>query len=348
MPLANTLRVQRFIWLGLRDRAFMHRVIHGMAPLPADAPTAVVPTRVVRNAMATIAAQPKSAAPPTGTFMRGIVWPWSRKGLYDPAFGQFIAQPITLPVYCGRRMVDGQGHVNNSKYLEIAEFGRLHHMAFLGIYDVLLPHNVAFVVSDLSITYQREIAPRSKVWLRTRFLLPPEAPLAKQAAAGKTTLAKVPVVPNKKRLFVEHEIWSADGQKLHAAITLAAALIGPVEYEKELQARYGSAGGPAQTATPASAKPPRPRVTLNCEQVLADAAGLATTAELRQLFASVEHVCTPISDIGEGVSTPSSTQANGNPEDEERVDRICTLTQTWRRSRDTMRHKSLVARPKKT
>lgn len=358
MVLLHLLRCQRFLWRGLVDRARVSHALYGTAPIPADVATSVVPVPAMRRVAAAIAGGEgdtggSAAAAVPAAFkgsgaVRGVVWPWMRRLPPDPAFGRFIAQPITVPLRCGLRMVDELGHVNNAKYLEITEFARWHQIAFLGLGHAMMERKVAFVVSDLSITYQREIKPFSKVWVRTRFVLPPEAPPTptpaaaadaadageKAAGGGAAVRANTAAVTDKKRFFVEHEIWSADGHKLHAALTLAAALLGPVAYEQELAQRYGS--GAAAPGSPST--PQRPRTTLNCEQALADVCGLATTAEVRELFASVGHVC---AHAAEGKAAAEAA------EDAERSDRIRTLARIWKASRSVLRGKSLIPKPTK-
>lgn len=354
MVLFQLLRCQRYLWRGLRDRAHVSRILYGLEPLPADVATAVVPAQALRNVTAMVAARAatntasgNNSSPSTGTYVRGVIWPWYRRLPADAAFGQLIAQPITTSVYCGVRMVDELGHVNNAKYLEIGEFGRWHQLGFLGIINVMMERKVVCVLSDLSITYQREIAPCNRVWVRTRFLLPPEAAVAaSEGAVGDSSKAKPPAVADKKRFFIEQEIWSADGQKLHAALTLAAALVGPVEYEKELHERYG-ASTPTQGGAAASsggAKSARPRTTLNCEQVLAHAAGCASTAEVRRLFASAEHVrSTP---VDAAAASPAPPLQRSTPDDTERADRMRMLAHVWKTSRDLLRRKSLITGPR--
>ncbi|KPI88601.1 hypothetical protein ABL78_2269 [Leptomonas seymouri] len=350
MVLLHFLRSQRYFWRGLRDGAHVREMIYGVAPLPADSPTAVVPSQAVRNVAAMIAAESKAAAasgakrkPPSDGYARGMMWPWRRRAPCDPGFAQFIAQPLTISVYCGMRMIDELGHVNNAKYLEIAEFGRWHQLAFLGLGSGIVSRGISFVVSDLSITYQREIGPCRKVWVRTRFVLPPQAP-AVEGDAAATAEVNPPGVAGDKRLFIEQELWSADGQRLHAALTLAVAFLGPVEYEKELHERYGM-GEAARAAVDANAKQTRPRTALNCVQVMADVAGFSSTAELRQAFASVERVCTPVADANGAASRTADAGVQANGSDTEGSNRVRTLARVWEAARKELRRKSLIAKP---
>ncbi|CAJ1989784.1 Thioesterase-like superfamily/Thioesterase superfamily [Leishmania donovani] len=338
MALAHILRCQRFFWLGLRDRMRVSKMISGTLPIPAsDAMMSVVPVKAIR---AVAAAPPQTPRPP----LPWLVLPWRRQLPPDPAFSQFVAQPMVVPMYCGLRLIDEFGHVNNAKYLELCELARWRQLSFLGIGTMMARLRVAFVVSDLSVTYQREIRPWSRVWLSTRILLPPSS----TAFAGPLSSPLPGAAPSsdKRRLYIEHEIWSKDGRKLHAAITLAAALIGPVKYEQELARRYDP------TAAAAAAAPPhapagtraRQRTTLNCEHVLADALDLSSVAELRKLFESAEHICTPA--VGDG-DAAAAAKSDEMPDQESaaRQERITGLARIWRTTRNQLRHTSFISSP---
>lgn len=340
MALGHIVRCQRFFWLGLRDRVRVSKMISGALPIPAgDAMTSVVPVKAIR---AVAAAAQQTPRPPLPWFVR----PWSRQLPHDPAFGQFVAQPMVVPMYCGLRLIDEFGHVNNAKYLELCELARWRQLSFLGIGTVMARLRVAFVVSDVSVTYQREIRPCSTVWLVTRILLPPSS----TAFAGPPSSSLSGAAPSsdKKRLYIEHEIWSKDGRKLHATSTLGAALIGPVKYEQELARRYDPTASATAAAAPhaAAGTRVRQRTTLNCEQVLADVLGLSSVAELRKLFESADHVCTPV--VGDGDATAAAAAKSGevlDKESAERQERIAGLTHIWGTSRNQLRHKSLVVSP---
>ncbi|KPA74187.1 hypothetical protein ABB37_09445 [Leptomonas pyrrhocoris] len=351
MALFHLLRCQRYVWRGLCERAKVSRMIYGVAPLPADSPTAVVPLQAVRNAAALIAAKSNAATtdgaerkPPSGTCVRGIVWPWYRRLPRDPAFAPFIAEPLILPVYCGLRMIDEIGHVNNAKYLEISEFARRHMPAFLGFDDRIISRRIGLIVSDMSVTYRREIAPFKKVWVRLRMLLPPAAP-AVTRAAEEATATQRPSVADTKRFFVEHELWSADRRTLHAVLTVAAALLGPAKYEKELHERYGT-WEVAHTATGANSKPRQKMRVLNCEQVLADLGCFASTAELRQAFSSAAHARATTANANGAASSADIARAQKNSSaDEELVHRLCALTEVWKRCRSALQRRTLASKP---
>ncbi|KAG5476495.1 hypothetical protein LSCM1_04207 [Leishmania martiniquensis] len=345
MVLAHFLRCQRFLWRGLRDRVIVSKMISGIVPIPpTDAATLVVPVRAIRAAAANEAAA--TGAAPLQQASRPLpprfVWPWLRQLPFDRAFVRFIAQPIVVPVYCGLRMIDEFGHVNNSKYLEICELARWHQLSFLGLGAMMARRRVAFVVSDLSIIYQREIGPRSTVLVATQILLPP----SRTACASEPSPSSVASSSSeKRRVYIEHQIWSSDGRKLHAALTLAAALIGPMEYEQELTRRYDptAADAAAESTLSSAGKRTRQRTTLNCEHAIADAMGLESVAELHKLFNPAEHMCTPMAD--DDVTTAPATGKVGGALDQEsaeRQERVATLTRIWRTSRDRLRHKSLV------
>ncbi|KAG5476777.1 hypothetical protein CUR178_03962 [Leishmania enriettii] len=348
MVVAHVLRCQRFLWRGLCDRVRVSKMISGTFPIPAsDTTRLVVPVKAVRAAAAKEAASTGAAALHQAPRPRPprYVWPWLRQLPYDRVFAQFIAQPIVVPVYCGLRMIDAFGHVNNSKYLEICELARWHQLSFLGMGATMARHRVAFVVSDLSIIYQREIGPRSTVLVTSRISFLPSSTVY----AGQSSSSSVaPPSSESRRVYIEHEIWSQDGRKLHAAATVAAALIGPVAYEQELARRYEpTTTGSAVAATPSSAGTrARQRTPLNCEYAIADAMGFASVVELRTLLDSAEHACAPIVNDGD-TNAPAAAETGeaSDQESTERQERIATLARVWRTSRDRLRHKSLVVPP---
>ncbi|CAJ1009507.1 putative Thioesterase-like superfamily/Thioesterase superfamily [Leishmania naiffi] len=344
MVLLHLLRCQRFLWRGLRDRARVSKMISGSLPIPSScAEGSVVPVRVIRAAAARTAALQQAPRPPPPRF----VWPWLRQLPFDRAFVQFIAQPMVVPMYCGLRMIDQYGHVNNSKYLELCELARWHQLSFLGIGTMMVQHRVTFVVSDLSITYQREIKPRSTVWVATRIVLPPSSTALATPSSSSSPPVEAPP-SDKRRLYVEHEIWSKDGCKLHATSTVSAALIGSVEYEQELARRYDpTAKAAAAAAAGASVSTrPRQRATLNCEHALADAAGLSSVAELRKLFESVEYVGPSIVDCGSATAAAAAETGEAtDQESAERCERVTSLSRIWSTTRNQQRHRSLVLLP---
>ncbi|GET89558.1 hypothetical protein, conserved [Leishmania tarentolae] len=342
MALAHILRCRYFFWLGLWDRARVWGMINGSLPVPPnDLMTSLVPANAIHAAAAVHEQTPRSSLLP-------FVWPWHRQLPSNRAFNEFVAQPMVVSMYCGLRLIDEFGHVNHAKYLELCEMARWRQLSFLGIGTTILRLRLAFVASDLSITYQREIRPWNRVWVSTRILLPPSSTTSSGPPSSSSSVA----VPSsdKKRLYIQQEIWSNDGRKLHAALTLAMALIGPVNYEQQLARRYdptAAAAAAAASHAPAGTRT-RQRSTLNCEHVLADVLGLSSVAELRKLFESVDQVRTPVVGDGDAATVTAAAAASGEELDQEstqRRERIAVFARIWHMLRSQLRQKSLVLSP---
>ncbi|KAG5501975.1 hypothetical protein JKF63_04246 [Porcisia hertigi] len=340
MLFLHLLRCQRFVLRGLCDRVRVSKMISGASPIPVkDALLSVLPEAAVTSVGSAL------RRPSRPLFAR-LEWPWIRHLPRSRSFGHFIAQPITIPVYCGFRMIDGLGHVNNAKYLEICELARWHQLSFLGLGLGAVRRRLAFIVSDVSITYQREIGPRCTVCVVTRILLAP--PRSTMDGPSSSSSLEEASLSDQRRIFVEQEIWSRDGRRLHAALTFAAAIMGPTEYHQELTQRYDPPASAAATHSP-ERTPVRPRTALNCEHCLADILGLSSVEELRRLFDSVEHPKRRVSDVGDSAAAAAAAAAEEavapDQDSAGRQEHITRLAQIWRTLRNRMRHKTLASPP---
>lgn len=285
MVLLHTLRCKRFMYRGLRHRA---RTLRALSPTPT----------------------PPSPHRHTHHDGRddGLSRPQRQLVLHH------LTQPVWTTAYCGLRMVDSYGHVNNAMYLELLEYGRWYYLALMGFSTALSAHQALFVVSSMSVQYIREIHPCQRVRV-TAQMLPSGA---------------------DKRIVLQQEIWNVDGTRLHAAAILHAALLGPREYAATLEEVRWDGSAPTSTATTASASPsasphseethkgttarafwrkrvtPPPRVTLNCTAALAHASEL-TLAELESVLASCKRTYLGECEVGcNAVSAQVACSDGGN------------------------------------
>lgn len=303
MVFLHWIRCRRFLWRGALDRIKVLRMMQSRLPSSA-ASTFVIPPAALQTLQEVVTPSQLS----TTSWLAVQSWAWT----LDPAFlRSFLPYTFCTHVYCGPRMVDELGHVNNAKYLEIMEFARWHQLSFLGLGSFLSAKRIAFVVSDLSIAYVREVPPLRTVAVRTRIL--PATTSSSEASFDR-------------RLYAEQEIWSEDGRVLHASALMSVALVGAVEYDTELQQRYAtSTGVPGATSSApprATAATKRKRTPLVCLQALSAATGCDTVEELKQLFAAAQRK----EKMEETVSVVSSS----GPDSAACVQRYAALWRDWR------------------
>lgn len=71
-------------------------------------------------------------------------------------------------VFCGLRLIDGFGHVNNAKFLELFEFARWQHGMQSGFNQKFVDGKCYPVVAAAHVTYMAEVKPWSTVQIATQ------------------------------------------------------------------------------------------------------------------------------------------------------------------------------------
>lgn len=80
-------------------------------------------------------------------------------GLYEPVRQELRAWPW----YC-----DALGHVNNARYLDLADLGRMSWLARRGLLRTMIRQGHSFLVAGVSLTYRRPIPRMAHFALETQ------------------------------------------------------------------------------------------------------------------------------------------------------------------------------------
>ena len=158
--------------------------------------------------------------------LKGLVLPKQ----HDP-YGTYTAN-----IFCGIRMMDAFGHINNAKYLEIMELARWQHGTGTVWFSTFGKGAVFPVVAGTSITFVREIKPWTTVQVSVQ-----------------------PAYADEKNVFIYHEITSAHPKTkkpvIHAAGLMKISLLPNGKKPNKSVEEFHEANGTGEVELDEEGKP---------------------------------------------------------------------------------------------
>jgi len=93
-----------------------------------------------------------------------------RGALVPPSSAVDLLAPVTLPTRAWPWLCDSLGHVNNVRYLDVAQDGRIGWLAQMGLVRGVLLGRLSFLVVGMSGLYRRAIPRMAPFVLETRLV----------------------------------------------------------------------------------------------------------------------------------------------------------------------------------